>query len=234
MQFLWGCGCLSYLLIHSVFEVRNGSSQHSHGTDLFSTHPFQHPQLHCAFLYHLPPFFTSNPFLITPPSVAPRLPEASFAEGSQHPPSLKKNTPVPACQPSSGWKPSGLLWGMGEFTPPPCVSFPSIPPQGHGASLPPLPIPSCFPGQVHPGHPTARGQSATFQWLHTTTGRAPDSFVGGGGRAREAGVKSSPGANSAHWARRRSGHNTMGARWASGAPRTPSTVEKDKISNLCG
>lgn len=50
---------------------------------------------------------------------------------------------------------------------------------------------SCFPGQVHPGHLTARGQSATFQWLHTTPGRAPDPLQGVGGGAEKQGGKSS-------------------------------------------
>lgn len=55
--------------------------------------------------------------------------------------------------------------------------------------IPPPPLsPSCFPGQVHPGHSTARGQSATFQWLHTPMGRALDSCMGGrGGAGRQAG-----------------------------------------------
>lgn len=181
-------------------------------------------------MYHLPPFFTSNPFLITPPSVAPRLPEASFAEASQHPPSLKKNTPVPACQPSSGWKPSGLLWGMGEFTPPPCVSFPSIPPQGHGASLPP-------PSQFLPV-----SQARSIQDTQLPGVRVPHSSgftpPQGGLQIPSWGVGAGQGRLELKVHRgpiRPTGLDVQDATpWASGAPRTPSTVEKDKISNLCG
>lgn len=97
----------------------------------------------------------------------------------QPPPSRKKNTPVLTCQPS-GYTLLATFGGVAVNT---TLCFLSLhpTPRPWGKLLPPLPTPSCFPVQVQPGGLTARGQSATFQWLHTTTRRAPDSFVGGGG-----------------------------------------------------
>lgn len=67
------------------------------------------------------------------------------------------------------------------------TSFPSIPPWGHGAFFPPPLSPSCFPGQVHPGRSTARGQSATFQWLNTLGEGSGFLHGGWGGARRQAG-----------------------------------------------
>lgn len=87
--------------------MRNAFSLYSHRTFLFSIHPFQHPEHSCICLPSLPQIPSSLPHLSWRLScLKPALLKV------QHPPSLKKNTPVPACQPS-GWKPSGLLWGVG-------------------------------------------------------------------------------------------------------------------------
>lgn len=71
---------------------------------------------------------------------------------------------------------SGAYLGVSHC---PALPFPPSHPEAMGALFPPPLGPSYFPGQVDPGHSTARGQNATFQWLHTPWGRAPDSFMGG-------------------------------------------------------
>ena len=68
------------------------------------------------------------------------------------------------------------------------TSFPSVPPQGQGAVYP-SPESFLFPRPGPSRTLTARGQSATFQWLHTPTGRAGIPAwgvgVGQGGRQGE-------------------------------------------------
>ena len=72
--------------------------------------------------------------------------------------------------------------------PQPFPPFPSVPPQGQGAVYP-SPESFLFPRPGPSRTLTARGQSATFQWLHTPTGRAGIPAwgvgVGQGGRQGE-------------------------------------------------
>lgn len=203
-------------------------SLYSHRTFLFSIHPFQHLQHlehSCICLPSSPQIPSSLPHLLWRLTcLKPALLKV------QHPPSLKKNTPVPACQPS-GWKPSGLLWGVGELIPP-CVFFPSIPPQGHGASLPP---PNSFPFPRPGPSRTSNCQGSECHIPATSHHRVEGSrfLRGGWEQGKEAGVKSSPGANSS------SLYAMLGTTpWApvgnQGSPRTPSTMDQDKFSNLCG
>lgn len=108
-------------------------------------------------------------------------------------PALPEETCLfPGCQPSLHC--AGAEWLLEGSR---CPAFLSLHPTSRpwGTPSPPLLSPSCFPGQVHPGHSTARGQSATFQWLHTTKARALDSCVGGGAgpRSRAGREKSSRG-----------------------------------------
>lgn len=153
-------------------------------------HSFSHPSplsspttISSAFWPAPPP---SPHILSSSPQLLWQLTFLSLAlpEVPGHRPDLRKPTGSLPCQPRPQ---RGSLAGTACGAALGSISFPSIPPQGHGALLPPPPSPSCFPGQVHPGHSTARGQNATFQWLHTTTGRALDSCVGGRGRGKKAG-----------------------------------------------
>lgn len=192
MQSFWGGWVFPILiLIHLVSGVRNAFSLHSHRMFLFSIHPFQHPQHpehSCICLPSLPQIPSSLPHLLWGLTCL-----KSALLKVQHPPSLKKNTPVPACQPS-GWKPSGLLWWVGELIPP-RVCFPSIPPQGHGASLPP-PNSFLFPRPGPSRTSNCQGSECHIPAASHHHMEGSRFLRGGRGQGKEAGVKSSPGANS--------------------------------------
>lgn len=172
-----------------VSKVRNVSSLYIGWTWLLST-TFTFISSYNSF-FHIPVCFPSNPFLLTPTALAAHPLGPSTARGL-HPWAQPGETclfSLPA------WRPQlpGLLaeesagpMGPGHNT---RTSFPSVPPQGRGALFPPPLSPSCFPGQVHPGHLAARGQSATFQWLHTPHGEGSGILHGGWGCGREGKVQ---------------------------------------------
>lgn len=163
---------LSYLLIHLLSEVRHVLSPDSLWPFPVSIHPFQHPWLPVhpsLYLKSLPkyPTFCSSLHAWSHLCWGFTL---HLAATHLFLPVYPLGRSLLSC--SGGW-------GSSHH---PGFPFPPSHPKAMGQAAFFLPIPSCFPGQVHPGRLTARGQSATFQWLHTTPGRATDSFVGGEGR----------------------------------------------------
>ena len=126
-----------------------------------------------------PPFPPLYPFPLAPRALAAQ-PRPSNEEACRL--SLPRGAPA-TCSPMLGSR----LGPRGEATLA-STSFPSVPPQGQGAVYP-SPESFLFPRPGPSRTLTARGQSATFQWLHTPTGRAGIPAwgvgVGQGGRQGE-------------------------------------------------
>lgn len=171
--------------------MRKEFSLHSHGTFLFSNHPFQHPQHpehSCIYLPSLPQIPSSLPHLLWQLTcLKPALLKV------QHPPSLKKTHLFLPVDPLGG----SLLdyfGGVGELIPP-CACLPSIPPQGHGASLSP-PNSFLFPRPGPSRTCNCQGSECHIPAASHHHMEGSRFLRGGQGQGKEAGVKSSPGANS--------------------------------------